>query len=58
MVTTFDVAQQNVLINVLTSEECIPATKEATSELIHQNEQQNVQNVPTSSKSWKSNFHI
>jgi hypothetical protein len=26
--------------------------------LIHQNEQQNVQIVPTSSKTWRTNFHI
>jgi hypothetical protein len=39
MVTTFDIEQQNALLNVVTSEECIFATKEATSELIHQNEQ-------------------
>jgi hypothetical protein len=58
MVKTFDIEQQNVLLNVITSEECILATKEATSDLIHQNEQQNVQNDPTSSKSWRSNFHI
>lgn len=58
MVTTFDIDQQNAPLNVITSEECIPATKEATSELIHQNEQQNVQIVPTSSKTCKSNFHI